>query len=195
MDYSLHIDPFPNAGNAGKPVDIPSTSASPSVPSHVAGTCVHIREQDSHCEQCRQQIRSMSRSILPHSSYDAIGHHSTDLSPAGTDIHRQRRRASHCPSASDPSMHLLSSSRGKPTTLVPARPSRQSLSSHRLPAAAPQLRGPPEEFAITTNSLQSSRTASTTSPLRQSSNAIQDSYPVFDGNEPFDCGPMETRPV
>jgi hypothetical protein len=143
MDASLHFNnPFPST-EASHLIDIPS----PSTDSNVAPICVHIREEDSHCEQCRQQVRSMSTSTLQQSSQFALSpissHHSTDLSSAGADVVRQRRRASHCPSASDPSMGLFSSSPGHSTTSVSAHPWRQSRGLRQNPVAGSQLRGLP----------------------------------------------------
>jgi hypothetical protein len=145
MDANLHFNnPFHSAEPSQHLVDVPS----PSDQSNVAPTCVHIREEDSHCEQCRQQIRRLSRSMLPQSSQFALSptptptRHSTDLSSTrGADVLRQRRRASHCPSASDPSMSSLSSSLGKSSA---HHPWRQSRGLHQHPMAASQLRGLPE---------------------------------------------------
>ena len=157
-DISVHIDLFPNGR---KPVE--NLSVPPSIPSQVPGACVHLREEDSHCEQCRQQIRNMSISMLQHLSDDAISRHSTNFSPVVVELSRQRRRASHCPSASDPSMHLFSSSLWKPTTPRPSHQSRYGL--HRSPAAASQLRGPPETPASIASQLKPLSNAPTCSPL------------------------------
>jgi hypothetical protein len=151
MDANFHFNnPFPSAEPSQHLVDAPS----PSDQSNVAPTCVHIREEDSHCEQCRQQIRRLSRTMLqsPQSSQFALSptptpsRHSADLSSTrGADVLRQRRRASHCPSASDPSMSLLSSSPGKSSAHHPWRHSR---GSRQHPMAGSQLRG----LAESTNS-------------------------------------------
>ena len=141
---NLHFNPFPSAQGSQHVFDV----SSPSVPSHVASTCVHVREQDSHCEQCRQQIRSMSRSMLQDSSQDVIvfptiSRHWADLSSTRADISRQRRRASHCPSASDPSMTLFPSSPRESTTPVSTYPWRRNRGLRQLTGAGSQLRGPP----------------------------------------------------
>jgi len=143
MDANLHFNnPFPSAEQSQHLVDVPS----PSDHSKVAHTCVHIREEDSHCEQCRQQIRSMSASMLQRSSQLVLSHdptpnrHSTDLSSKSV---RQRRRASHCPSASDFSMSSFSSSPGKSTAPVPWHKSR-GLRQHPTTMPGSQLRDLPE---------------------------------------------------
>ena len=146
MAANLHFNPFPSA---------PEPQHAVEVPSHITSTCVHIREEDSHCEQCRQQIRSMSRSTptLQHSPQQVIsptlGRHSADLSSTRVDALRQRRRASHCPSASDPSMGLFPSSSKESTTPVSAHPWRKSRGLRQLPVAGSQVRGPPESGNIT----------------------------------------------
>ena len=158
MDANFQFNnPFPSAQQSQHLVDNPS----PSINSDVAPTCVHIREEDSHCEQCRQQIRSMSRSMLQQSPQFALtpSRQSIDPFATGANSSRQRRRASHFPSASDSSMSSLFPSSPEDTTTspVPTHPWRES-----------KRRDSPASRSLT-NILHSSRNASTHSRLSQSS--------------------------
>jgi hypothetical protein len=158
MDVNAHLNStFPNAEQSQHLVDIPSNS----IQSDGAPTCVHIREEDSHCEQCRQHIRSMSRSMLQQPSQLALsaplGRESTDPYSAGANNLRQRRRASHFPSASDMSMGpLFPSSPRDNTSSVPAHPWRES-----------KRRDSPASRSLT-SVLHSSRNASAHSRVHQS---------------------------
>ena len=158
MDANFQFNnPFPSAQQSQHLVDSPS----PSIDSDVAPTCVHIREEDSHCEQCRQQIRSMSRSMLQQSPQFALtpSRQSIDPFATGANSLRQRRRASHFPSASDSSMSSLFPSSPEDTTTspVPTHPWRES-----------KRRDSPASRSLT-SILHSSRNASTHSRLSQSS--------------------------
>ena len=87
MDANFQFNnPFPSAQQSQHLVD----NSSPSINSDVALTCVHIREEDSHCEQCRQQIRSMSRSMLQQSPQFSLtpSRQSIDPAPADQEIFR-----------------------------------------------------------------------------------------------------------
>jgi len=147
MDANLYTDnPSPSAEQPQHSVDIPS-------PSDVAPTCVHIRDEDSHCEQCRQQIRSMSRSMLQQPSQldlpATIDRESIDPYFAGAPNLRQRRRASHFPSASDMSMSsLLPSSLEETTSPVPAQPWHESRGSHRPSATQSKRRDSPASRSL-----------------------------------------------
>jgi hypothetical protein len=163
MDVNPHLnDTFPNAEQSQHLADIPSHP----IPSDGAPTCVHVREEDSHCEQCRQHIRSMSRSMLQQPSqlalFATLGRESTDpYISAGANHLRQRRRASHFPSASDTSMSsLFPSSPGDTTSPVPAHPWRES-----------KRRDSPASKSLT-SILHSSRNASAHSRLSQSFGAV-----------------------
>jgi hypothetical protein len=170
MDANLYTDdPIPSAEQPQHLVDIPS----PSIDSDVASTCVHIREEDSHCEQCRQQIRSMSRSMLQQPSQLALpatlDRESIDPCYAVANTLRQRRRASHFPSASDSSMSSLFSSSPPEdiTSSVPADLWRESRGSRRPPTTQSKRRDSPA-FRSLTNILNSSRNVP--APARSRSN-------------------------
>jgi hypothetical protein len=157
----MHLDnPLPNAEQSQHLVDIPS----PSINSDGAPTCVHIREEDSHCDQCRQQIRSLSRSMLQQSPQFALSptpsRQSIDIFPSSTKNSRQRRRASHFPSASDMSMSsMFPSSPGETTSPGSTHPWRES-----------KRRDSPASRSLT-SILHSSRNASAHSRLSQSFSA------------------------
>jgi hypothetical protein len=169
MDANFHFNnPFPSAAQPQHLIDIPS----PSDNSNVAPTCVHIREEDSHCEQCRQQIRSMSRSMQLTSS-PTLGRQSTDLHSVGAGNLRERRRASHCPSASDTSMSSsFSSSPGETTAPVLAHRRHESHGSRRFaPATRSSHRGSPASRSLS-SILHSSSNAATNPQLNQSFGAV-----------------------
>jgi hypothetical protein len=171
MNANLYTDnPMLNAELSQHLVDIPS----PPVESDHNPTCVHIRDEDSHCEQCRQQIRSMSRSMLQQPSQLALSpldSQSTDLYFPGANTLRQRRRASHFPSASDTSMISLFSSLPEDiTSPVPADPWRESRGSRLTPATQSKRRDSPASRSLT-NILHSSKNAPARSRLNRSFNA------------------------
>jgi hypothetical protein len=172
MDANLYSESaIPSTEQPQHVIDI---SSSPSVPSNAAPTCVHIREEDSHCEQCRQQIRSMSRSMLQQPSQldlPATLDRSIDPCYAVANNLRQRRRASHFPSASDTSMSSLFPSSPRDTTSpVPTHPWRESRGSCRPSATQPKRRDSPASVSLT-RILRSSRNASARSQLSQSFSA------------------------
>lgn len=124
MPVAQHSQQLPGIYDLQRAFDV----SSPNTSDHRIYDCVHVRHADSHCEACREQIRkssSRTQRSSPAVESPMLESQPTDyLSLEIRFCSRERRRASHNPSASDVFRTPPSSSPEEPSALLPIYPWR-----------------------------------------------------------------------